>query len=71
MHQSNIISLVKQAMADYEEENGPFLDDKDYEQWFVKYYLHFSAIVSNHPTSAKKRSKSMWSPENLPKWTSK
>jgi len=71
MQHNSVIPLVKQAMLDHEEDNGPFLDDEDYEQWFVKYYLHFSAIVSNHPTSAKKRSKSMWSPENLPKWTTK
>lgn len=71
MHQSKVIPLVKQAMIDHEVEVGPFLDDKDYEQWFVKYYLHFSSIISNHPTSAKKRSRSNWAPENLPKWTSK
>jgi hypothetical protein len=71
MHQSKVIPLVKQAMIDHENDNGPFLDDKDYEQWFVKYYLHFSSIISNHPTSSKKKSRSMWSPENLPKWTTK
>jgi hypothetical protein len=39
MHQNNIITLVKQAMLDHEQDIGPFLDDKDYEQWFVKYYM--------------------------------
>ena len=71
MQSNSVIPLVKQAMLDHIVEVGPFLDDKDYEQWFVKYYLHFSAIVSNHPTSSKKKSRSMWAPENLPKWTSK
>jgi hypothetical protein len=70
MHQSKVITLVKQAMLDHEKDHGK-LPDKEYEQWFVKYYLHFSSMVSNHPTSAKKRhSKSMWSPENL-KWIPK
>lgn len=59
MHQSKVIPLVKKALADHEIDNGPFLDDKDYEQWFVKYYLHFSSVISNHPTSTKKRS--LWS----------
>jgi hypothetical protein len=75
MQTNNVIPLVKQAMLDHEQEVGPFLDDKDYEQWFVKYYLHFSSIISNHPTSSKKRktnhSRSLWAPENLPKWTTK
>lgn len=70
MH-NNLIELVKQALTDHKQEHGEFLDDKDYEQWFVKYYLHFSSMASNHPTSSKKKSRSMWSPENLPKWTSK
>jgi hypothetical protein len=67
MHHNNVIDLVKQALA----EHGEFLDDKDREQWFVKYYLHFSSMVSNHPTSTKKKqSRSMWSPDNL-KWMPK
>jgi hypothetical protein len=58
MQYDNVIPLVKKAMLEHEEDLGPFLDDKDYEQWFVKYYLHFSKIVSSHPTSAtNKRSK--------------
>jgi hypothetical protein len=71
MQTSNVIPLVKQAMLDHIEEHGEFLDNKDYEQWFVKYYLHYSNMISNHPTSSKKKqSKSMWSPENL-KWMPK
>jgi len=71
MHQSKVITLVKQAMLDHVEEHGEFADNKEYEQWFVKYYLHFSSMISNHPTSAKKKqSKSTWSPENL-KWMPK
>ena len=67
MQYDNVMPLVKKAMIEHEEDLGPFLDDKDYEQWFVKYYLHFSKIVSNHPTSAiNKRSRrfpSVWAPE--------
>jgi hypothetical protein len=71
MQTSNVIPLVKQAMLDHIEEHGEFADNKEYEQWFVKYYLHFSTIISNHPTSSKKKqSKSAWSPENL-KWMPK
>ena len=71
MQTSNVIPLVKQAMLDHIEEHGEFLDNKDYEQWFVKYYLHYSTIISNHPTSSKKKqSRSIWSPENL-KWMPK
>ena len=71
MPHNNIIALVKQALADHKQDHGEFADDKEYEQWFVKYYLHFSSIISNHPTSAKKKqSKSKWSPENL-KWMPK
>lgn len=66
MHHNNVIDLVKQALT----EHGEFLDDKEREQWFVKYYLHFSAMQSNHPTSTKKKSRSMWSPDNL-KWMPK
>ena len=48
-------------MIDHEKDVGPFADDKEYEQWFVKYYLHFSTMISNHPTSAKKkRNNSKW-----------
>jgi hypothetical protein len=54
MQSNSVIPLVKQAMLDHEKDT-PFLDDKDYEQWFVKYYLHFSSIISNHPTSNKKK----------------
>lgn len=72
MHQSKVITLVKQAMTDHVQEHGEFVDDKDYEQWFVKYYLHYSSMISNHPTSSKKReSRSLWSPENMQKWISK
>ena len=71
MHQSKVITLVKQAMADHIEEHGEFADNKEYEQWFVKYYLHYSSMISNHPTSSKKKqSRSMWSPDNL-KWMPK
>ena len=75
MQTSNVIPLVKKAMIDHVEEHGEFLDNKDYEQWFVKYYLHFSDMISNHPTSSKKKrinhSRSLWAPENLPNWMSK
>ena len=57
MHQSNIIALVKQAMADHEEENDPFLDDKDYEHWFVKYYMYYmdkSNLTATTPQNKKK-----------------
>jgi hypothetical protein len=71
MPHSNTIALVKEAMIEHVQVHGEFIDDKDYEQWFVKYYLHFSQIQSNHPTSSKKKqSRSMWSPENL-KWMPK
>lgn len=71
MQTSSVIPLVKQAMLDHIEEHGEFADNKDYEQWFVKYYLHYSSMISNHPTSSKKKhSKSTWSPENL-KWMPK
>jgi len=71
MQTNSVIPLVKQAMIDHEKDIGPFADDKEYEQWFVKYYLHFSTIISNHPTSSKKKqSKSIWSPDNL-KWMPK
>lgn len=71
MQTSNVIPLVKQAMLDHIEEHGEFADNKEYEQWFVKYYLHYSSMISNHPTSSKKKqSRSMWSPENL-KWMPK
>jgi hypothetical protein len=71
MQTSSVIPLVKQAMLDHIEEHGEFLDNKDYEQWFVKYYLHYSSMISNHPTSSKKKqSRSIWSPDNL-KWMPK
>ena len=71
MHTSSVIPLVKQAMIDHVEEHGEFADNKEYEQWFVKYYLHYSAMISNHTTSSKKKqSRSMWSPDNL-KWMPK
>lgn len=71
MQTSSVIPLVKQAMLDHIEEHGEFADNKEYEQWFVKYYLHYSSMISNHPTSSKKKqSKSMWSPDNL-KWMPK
>ena len=61
MRTNNVIPLVKKALADHVEDHGDFIDDKDYEQWFVKYYLHFSNMISNHPTSAKKkRNNSTW-----------
>jgi hypothetical protein len=71
MPHNNIIALVKQALADHKQEHGEFLDDKEYEEWFVKYYLHYSAMMSNHPTSSKKKSRSIWSPENMQKWMPK
>jgi hypothetical protein len=61
MQTNNVIPLVKKALADHVEDHGDFIDDKDYEQWFVKYYLHFSNMISNHPTSSKKkRNNSTW-----------
>ena len=61
MHQSKVINLVKKAMTEHIEEHGEFADNKEYEQWFVKYYLHFSSMISNHPTSSKKKeSRSAW-----------
>ena len=60
MQTSNIITLVKQAMVDHEEENGPFLDDKDYEQWFVKYYMYYmdnTGLSSPTTQSHKKNGK--------------
>ena len=57
MQTSNIISLVKQAMLDHVDDNGPFLDDKDYEQWFVKYYMYYmdsSNLTSTTPQNRKK-----------------
>lgn len=41
MHDS-VISLVNKAMLWHEENIAPFLDDKDHEEWYVKYYMHFS-----------------------------
>jgi hypothetical protein len=47
MHKtSNIIPLVKKALADHKKEHGDFLDDKDYEHWFVKYYVHYMDSVN-------------------------
>jgi hypothetical protein len=69
MQYDNVIPLVKKAMLEHEEDLGPFLDDKDYEQWFVKYYLHFSKIVSNHPTSAKNKKSKGYTPKW--EWTSR
>ena len=60
MHQNNIITLVKQAMVDHEQDIGPFLDDKDYEHWFVKYYMYYmdqSNISSTTPQNHKKNGK--------------
>jgi hypothetical protein len=57
MQTSNIISLVKQAMLDHVDDNGPFLDDKDYEQWFVKYYMYYmdqSNLTATTPQNRKK-----------------
>lgn len=72
MQTNSVIPLVKQAMLDHVEEHGDFVDDKDYEQWFVKYYLHFSQMISNHPTSSKKKRNAFtWAPENMQKWMSK
>jgi hypothetical protein len=69
MQYDKVIPLVKKAMLEHEEDLGPFLDDKDYEQWFVKYYLHFSKIVSNHPTSAKNKKSKGYTPTW--EWTSR
>ena len=47
-------------MVDHEEENGPFLDDKDYEQWFVKYYMYYmdnTGLSSPTPQNHKKNGK--------------
>ena len=41
MQTSKIIAQVKKALSDHVEEHGEFLDEKDYEQWFVKYYVHY------------------------------
>lgn len=70
MHQSKVITLVKQALADHIQEHGQFADDKEYEQWFVKYYMHYSDVIANHPSKRSKGSRSTWSPENL-KWMKK
>ena len=69
MQYDKVIPLVKKAMLEHEEDLGPFLDDKDYEQWFVKYYLHFSKIVSNHPTSSKNKKSKGYTPTW--EWTSR
>jgi hypothetical protein len=60
MQTSNIITLVKQAMVDHEQDIGPFLDDKDYEQWFVKYYMYYmdkSNLTATTPQNHKKNGK--------------
>ena len=57
MQTNNIIALVKQAMLDHIEDNGDFLDDKDYEQWFVKYYMYYmdeSNLTAATPQNHKK-----------------
>jgi hypothetical protein len=57
MQTNNIIALVKQAMLDHVEDNGDFLDDKDYEQWFVKYYMYYmdeSNLTSSTPQNHRK-----------------
>jgi hypothetical protein len=57
MPQSNIVALVKKAMLDHEQDIGPFLDDKDYEQWFVKYYMYYmdqSNLTATTPQNHKK-----------------
>jgi hypothetical protein len=57
MQTNNIIALVKQAMLDHVEYNGDFLDDKDYEQWFVKYYMYYmdeSNLTSSTPQNHRK-----------------
>jgi hypothetical protein len=57
MQTSNIIPLVKQAMLDHVDDNGPFLDDKDYEQWFVKYYMYYMDQGNLTATTAQNRKK--------------
>jgi len=44
-------------MLDHVDDNGPFLDDKDYEQWFVKYYMYYmdqSNLTATTPQNRKK-----------------
>ena len=44
-------------MLDHVDDNGPFLDDKDYEQWFVKYYMYYmdqSNLSATTPQNHKK-----------------
>ena len=44
-------------MLDHIEDNGDFLDDKDYEQWFVKYYMYYmdeSNLTAATPQNHKK-----------------
>lgn len=57
MQKNNIISLVKNALADHQEKHGKFIDDKDYEQWFVKYYVYYmdetNLLKSTTPTHTK------------------
>ena len=56
MHKSNIISLVKNALIDHQEKHGT-LDDKEYEQWFVKYYMYYmdeSNLTATTPQNRKK-----------------
>jgi hypothetical protein len=45
MHMSKLLTNVKQALADHQAKHGK-LDDKDYEKWFVHYYLELSEKLS-------------------------
>jgi hypothetical protein len=42
---SKLLTNVKQALADHQAKHGK-LDDKDYEKWFVHYYLEVSEKLS-------------------------
>ena len=53
----SIINLVKKALADHKDEHGDFLDDKDYEQWFVKYYMYYMDESNLTATTAQNRKK--------------
>ena len=57
MQSNSIIPLVKQAMLDHVQDHGDFLDDKDYEQWFVKYYMYYMDETNLTATTPQNRKK--------------
>jgi hypothetical protein len=64
----SLVSKIKEVMKQ-ELEDNPNLTDKEYEELFVKYYMYYMEQESR--TRSKGKSKFLWAPENLPKWTSK